>query len=97
VRYGPKKKAWYVLHEYQARNGGRYVTGAFGCWGLIESTKIETDWDGRAGRRDRAAEAARRPSSRRASARSASCARATRRTARSSSGTRRARRASRRT
>src|SRR4051812_33185478 len=46
VRYGPKKKAWYILHEYQARNGGRYVTGAFGCWGLIESTKIETDWTG---------------------------------------------------
>lgn len=46
VRYGPKKKAWYVLHEYPARNGRLYITGAFGCWGLIESTKIETDWTG---------------------------------------------------
>lgn len=45
-RYGPKKRAWYVAYEYLARNGRRYVSGAYGYWGLIESTKIRTDWSG---------------------------------------------------
>ena len=45
-RYGKKSRAWYVLHDYQARNGRRFVSGAFGLWGLIESTKIESDWSG---------------------------------------------------
>jgi putative DNA primase/helicase len=45
-RYDKKARAWYVLHEYLARNQQRYVSGAFGLWGLIESTKIESDWAG---------------------------------------------------
>lgn len=43
-RYGPKKRAWYVLFEFVARNGRRYLSGSFGLWGAIESTKVETDW-----------------------------------------------------
>jgi len=45
-RYGEKKRAWYVLHDYPARNGRRFIAGAFGLWGRIESTKIESDWSG---------------------------------------------------
>ncbi len=45
-RYGPKKRAWYVLHEFIARNSGRYVQGAFGEWGRTESLKIESDYTG---------------------------------------------------
>jgi len=45
-RYDKKARAWYVLHDYLARNQQRYVSGAFGLWGLIESTKIESDWAG---------------------------------------------------
>lgn len=46
VRYGPKGKAWYRLYEYPARNGRYYIAGAFGMWGEIDATKIETDWTG---------------------------------------------------
>ena len=45
-RYGPKKRAWYLLHEFVARNGGRYVAGAFGEWGRLDSVKIESDYTG---------------------------------------------------
>lgn len=45
-RYGPKKRAWYILHEFVARNGGRYVAGAFGEWGRLDSVKIESDYTG---------------------------------------------------
>jgi len=45
-RYGKKARAWYVLHEMPTRAGGRFIAGAFGLWGLIESTKIESDWAG---------------------------------------------------
>lgn len=45
-RYGEKKRAWYVLHEFVSRNQLRFVAGAFGLWGRIESTKIESDWSG---------------------------------------------------
>lgn len=44
TRYGPNKKAWYVLHEYRLRNGSYVVTGAFGLWGEIERLNIEVDW-----------------------------------------------------
>jgi putative DNA primase/helicase len=46
VRYGPKKRAWYILHEYRARNGKYYVGGAFGQWRGAENNyqKVETDW-----------------------------------------------------
>lgn len=46
TRYGPKKTAWYVLHEFRTRSGKFVVGGAYGCWGKIESTKIEIDWAG---------------------------------------------------
>ncbi|MFN8704121.1 MAG: VapE domain-containing protein [Rhodospirillales bacterium] len=46
TRYGPKKTAWYVLHEFRTRSGQFVVGGAYGCWGKIESTKIEIDWAG---------------------------------------------------
>lgn len=46
VRYGPKKKAWYRLFEWTARNGQRYISGSYGLWGVIESAKIERTWEG---------------------------------------------------
>ena len=45
-RYGKKKRAWYILHEFVARNGARYVAGAFGEWGRLESQKVESDYTG---------------------------------------------------
>lgn len=57
VRYGPKKKAWYVLHEYRSsRNNRVYYFGAYGIWRGAESnsTKFETDYEGMdAGEADR--------------------------------------------
>ena len=46
IRYGPKKKAWYRLHELQGRNGKSFIAGAYGMWGVLEATKIESDWSG---------------------------------------------------
>lgn len=46
VRYGPRGKAWYRLYEFQAHNGKFYVSGAFGMWGAIDSTKIVSDYTG---------------------------------------------------
>lgn len=46
IRYGPKKKAWYVLYEFRLRNGQYVVGGSFGAWGEIPSTKIDIDWKG---------------------------------------------------
>jgi putative DNA primase/helicase len=46
VRYGPKKRAWYRLHEFQGRNGKTFIAGAYGLWGAVEATKIESDWSG---------------------------------------------------
>lgn len=46
VRYGPKKRAWYRLHELQGRNGRSYVAGAYGMWGSLDPTKVESDWSG---------------------------------------------------
>jgi hypothetical protein len=54
VRYGPKQKAWYRLYEYPSRNGNYYIAGAYGMWGEIDSTKIETDWSGHRRARARA-------------------------------------------
>ena len=47
-RFGPRKKAWYVLHEYLARNQRRYVAGAFGIWQGAEKNTIQvkSDWAG---------------------------------------------------
>lgn len=48
VRFGPKKKAWYILHEYLGRTGKRHLFGAFGIWRGAESNtiKIESDTEG---------------------------------------------------
>lgn len=43
VRYGPKKRGWYRIHEYQGRTGRTFYVGAFGCWGRIDTQKIEPD------------------------------------------------------
>lgn len=47
-RYGPKKKAWYVLHEFATRAGRRLVFGAFGIWSGAENNaqKITTELEG---------------------------------------------------
>jgi predicted P-loop ATPase/phage/plasmid primase-like uncharacterized protein len=45
-RFGPKKKCWYVLHEIRTRAGKYVHVGAFGIWGVLDSTKIEVDWAG---------------------------------------------------
>jgi putative DNA primase/helicase len=40
-RYGGReKKCWYVLFEYPARNGKRYLAGAFGRWSGTDNGKI---------------------------------------------------------
>lgn len=44
--HGPGGRAYYKLYDYQARNGKRYVAGFFGMWGMIDLTKIRTDWSG---------------------------------------------------
>ena len=44
-RYGPKKKCWYQLHEFQARNGLRVVVGAFGRWSGTDNGKIAVKAD----------------------------------------------------
>lgn len=46
VRYGPKKRAWYVLREFFLRSGKTVVVGAFGEWGRLEACKLEVDWQG---------------------------------------------------
>lgn len=43
VRYGPKKRGWYRVLEYQGRTGRTFYVGAFGCWGRIDTQKIEPD------------------------------------------------------
>lgn len=46
IRYGPKGRAWYRLFEVQSRSGRPYLSGAYGIWGRLDKTKIETDWTG---------------------------------------------------
>jgi putative DNA primase/helicase len=46
VRYGPKKRAWYVLRELVLRSGKVVVVGAYGIWGRVDPQKIEIDWQG---------------------------------------------------
>lgn len=57
-RYGPKKRGWYTLYENANREGVRYITGAYGWWGLVDATRvvanIEIDSEERAERRERA-------------------------------------------
>ncbi|MGE0357311.1 MAG: VapE domain-containing protein [Burkholderiales bacterium] len=44
VRFGPRKRAWYVLRELALRGGRTVVVGAYGEFGRLESCKIEPDW-----------------------------------------------------
>ena len=46
VRYGPKSRAWYRLHSLRTRDGRVVIVGAYGCWGSLDATKIEIDWQG---------------------------------------------------
>lgn len=48
VRFGPLKKCWYWINEYQARNGKRYFAGAFGRWQGTDNGRItiKSDWSG---------------------------------------------------
>jgi len=47
-RFGPQKKAWYVLREIDLRSGGRVVTGSFGIWQGDDNNAIPVsiDWEG---------------------------------------------------
>lgn len=47
-RFGPKKKAWYVLREMRLRSGRQVVTGGFGIWqGQNQNaTPVKIDWSG---------------------------------------------------
>jgi len=47
-RYGPKRKAWYVLHETLTRAGRRVVHGAFGLWSGVDNQAetIASDYAG---------------------------------------------------
>jgi putative DNA primase/helicase len=39
-RFGREKKCWYILFDYPARNGKRYIAGAFGRWAGTDNGKI---------------------------------------------------------
>lgn len=45
-RFGPQKKAWYVLREIPLKSGQAVIGGAFGRWQGAENnaTKVEVDW-----------------------------------------------------
>jgi putative DNA primase/helicase len=45
VRYGPKKRAWYVLRELLLRSGRVVIVGAFGIWGRLDPQKLEVAWE----------------------------------------------------
>jgi phage/plasmid primase-like uncharacterized protein len=47
-RFGPKKKAWYVLRELTLNNGKCVVTGSFGTWQGTDNNAIPVsiDWEG---------------------------------------------------
>ena len=47
-RFGPQKKAWYVLREIDLNNGKRVVTGSFGIWTGDDNNAVPVavDWEG---------------------------------------------------
>lgn len=45
VRYGPKKRAWYRIFEILGRSGRTFYVGAFGCFGRLDTQRIEPDGD----------------------------------------------------
>lgn len=42
-RFGRKKRGWYRLFERVGRTGRAFVTGAFGCWGRVDATKVRPE------------------------------------------------------
>ena len=44
-RFGPKKKAWYVLREMTLKSGRSVVTGAFGIWQGDNSNTVPVTMD----------------------------------------------------
>ncbi len=47
-RYGPKKKAWYLLREIALKSGEQVIGGAFGIWqgAHNNAVKVAIDWRG---------------------------------------------------
>lgn len=47
-RFGPGKKAWYVLREIEVGSGRVVVTGAFGLWqgANQNAVSVKLDWEG---------------------------------------------------
>lgn len=47
-RFGPGKKAWYVLRELDLRSGRRVITGAFGLWHGTNQNAVPVtiEWEG---------------------------------------------------
>jgi phage/plasmid primase-like uncharacterized protein len=47
-RFGPKKKAWYVLRELDLTSGRRVITGGFGIWHGDDNNAVpvQIDWEG---------------------------------------------------
>lgn len=47
-RFGPQKKAWYVLREIDLDNGQSVVTGSFGIWTGDDNNAVpvKIDWQG---------------------------------------------------
>jgi putative DNA primase/helicase len=47
-RFGPRKKAWYVLRELDLNSGRRVITGGFGIWQGTDqnATPVQIDWEG---------------------------------------------------
>jgi len=47
-RFGPGKKAWYILRELDLRSGRRVITGGFGIWQGDDNNAVPVtiDWEG---------------------------------------------------
>lgn len=47
-RFGPQKKAWYYLREFDLRSGRRVITGGFGIWQGDDNNAVPVtiDWEG---------------------------------------------------
>jgi len=47
-RFGPKKKAWYILRELDLSSGRRVITGGFGLWqgDNNNAVPVQIDWEG---------------------------------------------------
>ncbi|MFC5548180.1 DUF5906 domain-containing protein [Massilia aerilata] len=47
-RFGPGKKAWYILREFDLKSGRRVITGGFGIWRGDDNNAVPVtvDWEG---------------------------------------------------